>query len=354
MPNIPFWSFGEGLPVVQEGTTNPRSLGYAYGLLARMLKHRLQWNDAMRTDDPITDESSPEVVNQVAERAFSTLSAEYAELAPRLFTRLVLITPTAGHDARRRVAMSEFNENDQAVIKRLVDTRLLSVTQDDGDEIVEIARDTTLRYWERLKKWIEANREFLLWRQKLDGMIAKGKEENHQPAYLLRGINLETALKYVHERSSELTADEIGYVFGSNTEQVQRRWRRFYVLGGVLALVIVVLTVTGIFLYKYKSSGPPATIILRNATNLTLKNIYMNKSTEDYGADRLSNSSLGPNGELQFAVPPGITKLKVFAQDGVTCEWERIDVVGGVDKKIDIINDDTATPTCKLRLNFPP
>jgi cellulose biosynthesis protein BcsQ len=43
IPYIPYWSFGESLPVQIEGTSDPSSLGHAYELLARLLVNRLDW-----------------------------------------------------------------------------------------------------------------------------------------------------------------------------------------------------------------------------------------------------------------------------------------------------------------------
>jgi len=46
IPYVPYWSFGEELPVLAEGTSDPRSLGYAYEILARLLTTRLSWYEA--------------------------------------------------------------------------------------------------------------------------------------------------------------------------------------------------------------------------------------------------------------------------------------------------------------------
>jgi cellulose biosynthesis protein BcsQ/tetratricopeptide (TPR) repeat protein len=43
IPYKPYWSFGERLPVVHEGTTDPASLGYAYAVLASLLETNLDW-----------------------------------------------------------------------------------------------------------------------------------------------------------------------------------------------------------------------------------------------------------------------------------------------------------------------
>jgi len=47
IPYVPFWSFGEELPVIVEGTADPSSLGRAYEVLARFLAARLDWAVAL-------------------------------------------------------------------------------------------------------------------------------------------------------------------------------------------------------------------------------------------------------------------------------------------------------------------
>jgi len=52
IPYVPFWSFGEDLPVIEEGTTDPYSLGRAYEVLARFLAARLDWETALKGQAP--------------------------------------------------------------------------------------------------------------------------------------------------------------------------------------------------------------------------------------------------------------------------------------------------------------
>lgn len=47
IPYVPYWSFGEPLPAIEEGTTDPSTLGYAYFLFARLLDAKLDWHQAM-------------------------------------------------------------------------------------------------------------------------------------------------------------------------------------------------------------------------------------------------------------------------------------------------------------------
>jgi cellulose biosynthesis protein BcsQ len=47
IPYVPYWSFGERLPALEESTNDPAGLAAAYDLLARLLVSRLDWNEAL-------------------------------------------------------------------------------------------------------------------------------------------------------------------------------------------------------------------------------------------------------------------------------------------------------------------
>jgi MinD-like ATPase involved in chromosome partitioning or flagellar assembly len=47
IPYVPFWSFGESLPVVVQGTSDPSSLGASYEVLARLIETDLDWHKVL-------------------------------------------------------------------------------------------------------------------------------------------------------------------------------------------------------------------------------------------------------------------------------------------------------------------
>jgi MinD-like ATPase involved in chromosome partitioning or flagellar assembly len=47
IPSIPYWSFGEELPVVSKGTSDPEDIGYAYENLAALLSRRLSGTETL-------------------------------------------------------------------------------------------------------------------------------------------------------------------------------------------------------------------------------------------------------------------------------------------------------------------
>ncbi len=48
LPYVPYWSFGERLPALEESPSDPAGLAYAYELLARLLVSKLDWNVALQ------------------------------------------------------------------------------------------------------------------------------------------------------------------------------------------------------------------------------------------------------------------------------------------------------------------
>lgn len=47
IPSVPFWSFGERLPVLTESAADPSSITYYYNILARLLATDLSWHDSI-------------------------------------------------------------------------------------------------------------------------------------------------------------------------------------------------------------------------------------------------------------------------------------------------------------------
>ena len=54
------------------------------------------------------------------------------------------------------------------VLRRLVDRRLLvSDGREGGAGTLEVAHEALFRSWEKLTGWLDADREFLLWRRRV-------------------------------------------------------------------------------------------------------------------------------------------------------------------------------------------
>ncbi len=72
------------------------------------------------------------------------------------------------------------------------DARLIVSGRDEitGEETVEIVHEALIRYWNRLHKWMEENREFRLWQERLRARMSEWERANYIHSELLRGVML--------------------------------------------------------------------------------------------------------------------------------------------------------------------
>lgn len=149
---------------------------------------------------------------QRAETEFGRLKPEEQTAAHRLFSRLVRVArpEEAGEDTRQRTDLSDADAVAKRVANMLADARLL-VTSDEaktGALTVEVAHEALIRNWERLRVWLNEDREFLLWRQRLQVQVAEWQERRQDVGYLLRGTPLSEAERWLLGRPQDLADAE--------------------------------------------------------------------------------------------------------------------------------------------------
>ena len=158
-------------------------------------------------------------------------------MARRVFTGLVQVGDESQGmpDVRRRRSLADLCPQEEErelidqVVRKLADARLLVTTIDTqhGQETVEIVHDVLIRNWDRLRSWLDEDREFLRWRQRLQADLAKWERTARDEGTLLRGILLAEAERWLAERSGDLTVDEQRFIQTSRVlhEQRSRRGR---------------------------------------------------------------------------------------------------------------------------------
>jgi tetratricopeptide (TPR) repeat protein/MinD-like ATPase involved in chromosome partitioning or flagellar assembly len=153
---------------------------------------------------------------QSADAAWAGLRPEEAKVARRAMLRLVRVADAGerGGDTRLLVRLSEFDRAAQSVLNNLGATPLLTFERDtaSGEAAVQLSGDDLLRYWPLLQRWIQEDREFLLWRQKLNVVIAEWKSLNEDSGALLTGAPLEQAKRWQSGRADDLNETETVYI----------------------------------------------------------------------------------------------------------------------------------------------
>lgn len=177
-------------------------------------------------------------IAQKAESLFTKLSDADQRKVQQIFLRLV--RPGEGEaDTRRRATFGEVGAEEHHLAKKLADERLLVTSQvaGGGEETIEVSHEALIRHWDRLKGWVDADRRFLLWQQRLR-IVVDQYEENHKSAdLLLRGFPLTEALEWLKKKPDSFPARERQFVTASKTQMLRHRWRTVAI--GLLALLVV-------------------------------------------------------------------------------------------------------------------
>lgn len=193
-----------------------------------------------------------------AEAVFMQLSREEQTAAESLFHRLVQAGAKTEEDTRRRAELNSLDATSQQVARKLADERLLVTTRTEATsasgaeangnqiaatETVEVAHEELLRRWERLKKWVDTDRQFLQWRSRLIPRLDEYKRDSKSA--LLTGNALRESRIYVPSRNAELDPPERTFVVAS--QDAARRWKMWILCVSSLAAVVAIAITLGVY-----------------------------------------------------------------------------------------------------------
>jgi tetratricopeptide (TPR) repeat protein len=189
-------------------------------------------------------ESIGEVAGAISRRAetvFLGLEVEQRRAALSLFTRLLRVAAPneAEPDTRRRIELDTLTESERLVLQPFVDARLLVLGRGESSakQTVEVAHEALIHGWRRLGEWVDQQREFLLWRQRLGLSLGEWDRAGRDKSALLRGPALKQALGWMREHRADLSQTESEFI-GHSCKRERRRWCW---LGVAIALAIVIV-----------------------------------------------------------------------------------------------------------------
>jgi len=162
-------------------------------------------------------------IGETAEREYSKLAAQgRGDLVRRVF--LCLVRPgEETEDTRQRATLQELTarpEDEAAVhtvVTALADARLVTTGQDEvtSQPTVEVAHEALIHGWQRLREWVNQDREFLLWRQRLKAALREWERLWQDEGALLRGALLVEAERWLNERGGDLNEGEQAFIKAS-------------------------------------------------------------------------------------------------------------------------------------------
>ncbi len=163
-------------------------------------------------------------VAKAAEAVFAgePLSGQRQADLRKAFLKMVRINKE-GHFVRQIAYWRDLPVSVQEVLERLVRARLLVSRGEGDDKVLEVAHEALFSSWEPLKKWLDENREFLLWLERLRVNLKGWKKRESNEDALLRGALLSEAIKWLNDRADELAPDEKAFI--EESKRVRDHWR---------------------------------------------------------------------------------------------------------------------------------
>ncbi|MCB1177961.1 MAG: hypothetical protein KDK36_10315 [Leptospiraceae bacterium] len=154
--------------------------------------------------------------------------------------RIALVDDIARFDsAHRPGSLSEVEGKGIGFIQKLANLRLITTgTNDDGKTTIEVVHEALIREWKTLREWIDKDREFRVWQEKLrysqkEWEEGSGKDKN----LLLRGTNLITANDWYKNRKQDLGNREIEYIEKSKSYDRTKKvllWATGIIVSGLI------------------------------------------------------------------------------------------------------------------------
>jgi signal transduction histidine kinase/energy-coupling factor transporter ATP-binding protein EcfA2 len=178
-----------------------------------------------------------------AEQVYQQLNQSKQKQAERIFVQLV--RPGEGtEDTRRMATRAEVGEDNWGLVSylagyqaRLVVTgRREDLTPSSGtplslarggvggevsfaEDTVEVVHEALIREWGTLREWINANRQFRTWQERLKAGLREWKNSDQDSGALLRGVPLSVAEDWLHKRAEEMTQEERDFIQISGQQQ---------------------------------------------------------------------------------------------------------------------------------------
>ncbi|KST65375.1 nSTAND1 domain-containing NTPase [Mastigocoleus testarum] len=186
-----------------------------------------------------------------ADSVLQPLSVAEKQQAERIFIQL--LRPGEGtEDTKRMATRAEVGENNWNLVKCLADRRLVVTGWDKTNQVetVEIIHEALIREWGTLRDWIERNREFRIWQERLKPEVRQWENKKYDPEALLQGTRLAVAQDWLKQRPEELTLVEQDFICASvrqrNKERRKHKRGRHLTISGLVSGLMLVSTFAGI------------------------------------------------------------------------------------------------------------
>ncbi len=217
-----------------------------------------------------------------AQRIYERLNAADQQIARRIFLGLVQLGDVIKYTRRRAVITSLVSPLDTVErVKQIIgwfadrEGRLITLSAHADGEMAEITHEALFDHWQALQNWLEDNRLFLTWQDRLRTTMRQWEMNDREPEALIRGKLLDEAEEWLQKQKTDLSQIEQAYIQASLEErdrlqkaEKDRQQREYDLLNkfvrtarirtrlaiSVAGLAIAALTVVGFSLWQQQQS----------------------------------------------------------------------------------------------------
>jgi WD40 repeat protein len=237
-------------------------------------RNRITWEDYKRLG------GGRQALANSADEFYNSLIPEEQITARRILLRLV--RPGEGLEVTsqrmRRLDLytkGEAIDRIDRVLARFLQARLLRLTRGNTpyDDQIEVAHEALVRNWPTLVSWLETEREAIRQRRRTTIAAERWNELGCTPDLLLRGVELEEALRYDDlnnletqfiQASQQARADEVEQA-QQVAEELRRRNRIITAASIVAGIVAVIAVLLGGFALNRSIAANDARSVAENA-----------------------------------------------------------------------------------------
>ncbi|MGB1253399.1 MAG: hypothetical protein ACPG8W_22490, partial [Candidatus Promineifilaceae bacterium] len=152
-------------------------------------------------------------IAKTAEAVYTELDEDEQAQARRIFLQLTELGE-GREDTRRRVPTEALRQalpatpNHRDLLTYLADRRLITTDNDAA----EVTHEALIREWQRLRTWLDDNREALRLQRKIAADAQEWQTHRQSSDFLYRGVPLDRAVEWLADNRSEATAAERQFV----------------------------------------------------------------------------------------------------------------------------------------------
>jgi len=259
-----------------------------------------------------------------ADEKYGNLTDDEKEKVRRIFIQLV--RPGEGAEDTRRIAMkAELGEQSWALVKQLADARLVVTSRNlSSQETVEVVHEALIRNWGELRVWMNKDRFFRAWQERLRSAKGQWEATKRDPGSLLRGAALAEAEEQLKKREADLS-DEKKFIEQSIQERNLIRKRGIRAIWGIVVSslgAVLISSSLGLTAWNQKNQSElnQAESVGRYSLSLLNENKQLEAFVQAIKAGKILQSQHTTNPEVMNALQvvsfPGRERNRLQGHDG--------------------------------------